>query len=1250
MNGIFVSSSFMDFQSERDIIRSIVLPEINDYLRRYYAQETNIIDLRWGIDTSVDKDEHISMGKILQTCLLEIQNCQPFMVVLLGDRYGTKATSEQVHSNMKMTDAVDIPEDGIGVTELEIRYAMYLAQKHQMDIHFYFRDMDYHSVPDDKMDLFFDQVDADSKQQRLNNLKEEIKAQYTEHCRSYTAYWNPNKKCVDGLTEFSSIMIADLKECIAAELGAPHHEKRNVDKAFMRSNQKFFVGRQQEIERIKLFLDNTERQVCLVNGTSGAGKSALLSNIPRLIDNAQYDCVPVFCGQDYKSDTALDVISRIIDGICELTGTTKLLHKQSPLTPGQQHRAMDNAVEMYLARSKKTLVLLIDGIDQLIEDILSKKMFFLPMANRRVKIILSAPNDYNIDYTLPALVNLEEVYLEEPSNNDISQILNNIWQKHGKHSVSKEIEECLACKPLSKNYLYLNLLVNRLTLMGKEVFASEKNNAQYINETIIQTINQFPETLEGAAAEFLAVLGKTINPALANAVFSYLRISHNGMRTLDLQSLCEGEWNGLDFSLIKKLLGSFIFERADHRIDFTHKVFRCTGHETAAGNMQEYRQKYFNYALTLPLADSQSVSYSVHSAICAGNFEVFYRKISEWEVKAESLQIAAAELAVLLEEDDGKIRAGLAEHFPVETLDIGVTNFFAEYLVPLLPADSAAIGLLEAISKQLHQAGIDHLSTDQLTKLCDFEYAKNSLKKEYSDEPGFEMWWLEQYLAELVGNTPNSTNKYRYIEVVLKNPLTENTEINNCILMIKDDRSAEATALKAIAEIILAGNKYPKAIIRRDEIAERHIDVALSLIDELAGKALCMKTTTDMQKYMQKIAAAYKLIGDIYLRVDGVDAAWVGLGEKMAFYKDAEAFYKSSIKAYRSCIKVLDTSGMEGLFGAISGLLTVCTHGTTNVKTQKQLFDDIQNVLAEAEKQINITLQSQPLCMLYANLCGAMSDAFGIIYPEPIPFDTICSKEDGLQMVKDITLLHRWGTKQVSMYQHIVRCNPNPKYARIFLQGIINRIKSLNWYGYKSERTIDLQFNRSYGLDFQSISKHFRHEERFEEDCQAVQRMIQNPDMFDPYDFVEKLKEYRQSLYNDEHVLMSKKINLFLDFYQALEIYTHVDPDYSHAVSLYLGQRIMSRFTAEYSEMDIAQIYHIEELILCSIRFAISNPHSLSWFVLCQHPKVEEWGFNLNNDMEPLYVLSEQIEKLRTQFPAFSHPDSCRIYELETLF
>ena len=48
---IFVSSTFRDMNEERDVLRDVVLPRLREELRPW-AISADLVDLRWGVDTS----------------------------------------------------------------------------------------------------------------------------------------------------------------------------------------------------------------------------------------------------------------------------------------------------------------------------------------------------------------------------------------------------------------------------------------------------------------------------------------------------------------------------------------------------------------------------------------------------------------------------------------------------------------------------------------------------------------------------------------------------------------------------------------------------------------------------------------------------------------------------------------------------------------------------------------------------------------------------------------------------------------------------------------------------------------------------------------------------------------------------------------------------------------------------------------------------------------------------------------------
>ena len=84
---VFVSSTFEDFQIEREILRERVYPELESYCRlRGAAFEA--IDLRWGIPANSAEDLDI-----VSICLDEVERCKrlsprPNFIALIGNRYG----------------------------------------------------------------------------------------------------------------------------------------------------------------------------------------------------------------------------------------------------------------------------------------------------------------------------------------------------------------------------------------------------------------------------------------------------------------------------------------------------------------------------------------------------------------------------------------------------------------------------------------------------------------------------------------------------------------------------------------------------------------------------------------------------------------------------------------------------------------------------------------------------------------------------------------------------------------------------------------------------------------------------------------------------------------------------------------------------------------------------------------------------------------------------------------------------------
>lgn len=119
---VFVSSTFTDFQPERDYLERHVFPKIRQFCEARGSRFQHV-DLRWGISESAAREMMAA-----ELCELELQRCQrlsprPNFVILAGDRYGwcppPRKISEADWGPLLQT----LPKDG----------ALFLSEAYQRD-------------------------------------------------------------------------------------------------------------------------------------------------------------------------------------------------------------------------------------------------------------------------------------------------------------------------------------------------------------------------------------------------------------------------------------------------------------------------------------------------------------------------------------------------------------------------------------------------------------------------------------------------------------------------------------------------------------------------------------------------------------------------------------------------------------------------------------------------------------------------------------------------------------------------------------------------------------------------------------------------------------------------------------------------------------------------------------------------------------------------------------------------------------
>lgn len=158
---IFITSTFRDMHAERDYLRTHVFPVLEERLRERF-HHLEVIDLRWGVESSVEEDLAAREVLILKVCLNEIERSRPFLIGLLGDRYGWVPPIERMKTAAGEA-GFDRDLTGKNVTELEILYGVLESEGQKQRSWFYLRDLTgYDRISPEKAAEYSDEYGTDA--------------------------------------------------------------------------------------------------------------------------------------------------------------------------------------------------------------------------------------------------------------------------------------------------------------------------------------------------------------------------------------------------------------------------------------------------------------------------------------------------------------------------------------------------------------------------------------------------------------------------------------------------------------------------------------------------------------------------------------------------------------------------------------------------------------------------------------------------------------------------------------------------------------------------------------------------------------------------------------------------------------------------------------------------------------------------------------------------------------------------------
>jgi tetratricopeptide (TPR) repeat protein len=491
---VFVSSTFKDMGAERDELSKRAFVELRRLCEERGVAWTDV-DLRWGIT-----DEQKAEGEVLPICLAEIENCRPYFLGILGERFGwvpDEIPKEQVDREPWLAE-----DRGRSVTEMEIVHGVLNDPEMARHAFFYFRDpnyvetvpveaqSDYRELPTAEevhsLGLAEAEKRAEDRRRRLVELKERIETGGFPVRR----FRNPE--------ELGPLVVQDLKGVVdrlfpADSSPGPLERTRAVHEGVVRDARRIYVPCPAYFRRLD---ENAlgDRPPLVVLGDPGSGKSALLANWAHEHRQRAPGELLVFhfVGASPESASWDGMLRRL------LAELTRQLGGKLDIPEHPEALRQTFAKALHATAAVGRVVLIIDGLDQLEDRDQALDLTWLPPdIPSGVRLVLSTlpgrPLDELTRRGWPTL------QVEPLVRDEQSQLVRDYLASYRKALSGEHLERILTGS-LTSNPLFLRTLLEELRFHGDH-FTLGRVIDHYLDspglpELFEKVLNRFEEDYE----------------------------------------------------------------------------------------------------------------------------------------------------------------------------------------------------------------------------------------------------------------------------------------------------------------------------------------------------------------------------------------------------------------------------------------------------------------------------------------------------------------------------------------------------------------------------------------------------------------------------------------------------------------------------------------------------------------------------------------------------------------------------------
>jgi tetratricopeptide (TPR) repeat protein len=511
--------------------------------------------------------EQAENEQVITFCLEQIDECRPFFLGVLGDRYVWVPPRLPADTLRRFPWTADHP--GASVTELEIRHGLLNADGAARRGLVCLRDpQSLATIPEPTRSAVFAETSAGARR-RLEALKERLTADGHVAAEPYPCRWDGNAYDrptrstgrLVGLEAFGRQVHDWLWEAVRAELnlpaqpaagdGDPLAEEADFHERLMELRLRVCAGREQLNDALHAYAAGDGELPCLVTGPSGSGKSAALARFVTTFRRSHPEVFVLahFVGASPRSTSLREMLGR-------LCGELKRRFSFGLAVPETTAERMTTFLGFLAGVPVETrVVLVLDAVNQLDATDGAHALAWLPdRLPPHVKLVASCLADPGTSHAVLAAFRqrqVQSVPVEPLTDADRREIIRAVPKLTAKTLDERQVELLLS-NPATANPLFLMVALEELRGFG---------SFEHLN----QRIADLPSGDDAVTALFGQVferLEEEFDRELVRAVLLLLASSRHGLSERELQDLTASLPGKDDLFAVLRQLRPYLLSRA----------------------------------------------------------------------------------------------------------------------------------------------------------------------------------------------------------------------------------------------------------------------------------------------------------------------------------------------------------------------------------------------------------------------------------------------------------------------------------------------------------------------------------------------------------------------------------------------------------------------------------------------------------------------------------------------------------------